>query len=136
LRTAGIVPNEKLTIRASEDDRDAVEAMRAFLAKRIPFDGLVANIDILALHAMRELKATGLRVPDDVAVIGCGNLDSGSWCAPALSTIEQYPEELGRMAVRLLREAKGATPSGKKAKPVILPSKLIERESSARRPRK
>ncbi|MDD7174020.1 MAG: LacI family DNA-binding transcriptional regulator [Clostridiales bacterium] len=60
---------------------------------------LIAINDLVALGAMRQLQRMGLRVPDDVAIIGCDNQFFTSYLNPPLTTVDLHPEEHGRSAV-------------------------------------
>jgi LacI family transcriptional regulator len=63
---------------------------------------LFAANDIMAIEAIRTLKSRGLRIPDDVAVCGFDNIPEGSIIEPSLTTIDQFPQVLGRQAAELL----------------------------------
>ena len=76
-------------------------AMRSFLERGIPFDGVVGFNDLIALGAMRVLQEAGLRVPHDVAVIGFDDIDEARYSLPSLSTIDPGREEIAEVAVRL-----------------------------------
>ena len=79
-------------------------AMRSFLEKGIPFDGLVGFNDLIALGAMRVLQEAGLRVPHDVAVIGYDDIDEARYSLPSLSTIDPGRAEIAEVAVRYLKQ--------------------------------
>ncbi len=102
------------------------EKMITVLNDKVSFTALVASNDLLAIGAMRALYENGLRVPDDVSVIGFDDLDIAQFVTPALTTIRmpkrQIGEELGHL---LLQEIDGS----RATKSVILHSKLIERET-------
>ncbi|MBX0300884.1 LacI family transcriptional regulator [Cryobacterium sp. 1639] len=83
---------------------DGAEAMRAMLATGVRCDGVFGFSDTLALGAMREIQAAGLRVPEDVAVIGFDALDETRFSLPTLSTIDAGREQIADTAVRLLVE--------------------------------
>ncbi|RED56299.1 LacI family DNA-binding transcriptional regulator [Cohnella lupini] len=92
----------------------------------LPTAFFVAN-DALAIGAMHAVKEVGLRVPEDVAVVGFNDIDMAEYVSPPLTTIRIQPEFMGRMAVKLLLDQiKGRdTPVQ-----VVVPSKLIVRGSS------
>ncbi len=60
---------------------------------------LIAINDLVALGAMRQLQRMGLRVPEDVAIIGCDNQFFTPYLNPPLTTVDLHPEEHGRNAV-------------------------------------
>jgi DNA-binding LacI/PurR family transcriptional regulator len=82
------------------------------LRRGVSFDGLFAFNDLLALGAMHEIQARGVRVPDDVSVIGYDDIDEGRYSSPTLSTVSPGIEDVARMAVDLVAERiETATPA-------------------------
>jgi sigma-B regulation protein RsbU (phosphoserine phosphatase) len=65
-------------------------------------DAIVAANDWMALGAMEALRARGLLVPEDVAVVGFDDLDDAKFATPPLTTVRQAPRQLGIEAVRLV----------------------------------
>lgn len=63
---------------------------------------LVCTNDLMALGAIRQLARMGLRVPEDVAVIGCDNQFFAAYTLPSITTIDMHTAEHGRLAVREL----------------------------------
>ncbi len=90
-------------IEASElSEGAAADAMRRFLRNRRDIDGLYTVTDGKALGAYHAIKETGLRVPEDIAVIGVGDYDISQYFDPPLSSVGVPHSELGRAAARLL----------------------------------
>ncbi len=92
-------------------------------------DAVFCYNDLTAIGAIRCLLANKLRVPEDVAVIGCGNLLLSSYLEVPLSTIDQSPQQLGEEAASMalsLIEGK-ARPA---AKYLLLKPKVIARQST------
>ncbi|WP_322051163.1 LacI family DNA-binding transcriptional regulator [Paraburkholderia bannensis] len=124
-------PSLETTIDGGLDpDTGATHAMQRLLdAARArgdaPPDAVFAYNDAAALAAMRVCLAAGLRVPEDVAIIGFDDIAGASHAAPSLSTIAVDKEALGRRGVELLLEETPATPE------IVLPVRLIERASTA-----
>jgi DNA-binding LacI/PurR family transcriptional regulator len=88
---------------------------------------LFAANDLLALGAMQEMHRIGLRVPEDIAVIGCDDIPFSMMSRPLLSTISIPVYQIGVTAVQLLDDQmKGVRTSPKN---VIMEHKLIHRES-------
>lgn len=63
---------------------------------------IFAASDLLAIGAMRALREHGRRVPEEVALIGCDDIEACRYVSPALTTIRQNKEKLGRLAASLL----------------------------------
>jgi DNA-binding LacI/PurR family transcriptional regulator len=105
LEAAGIQFDEDLVVEVGNWHRgDGAQAMRDFLATGVPFDGVVAFNDSIALGAMRVLQEAGLRIPQDVAVIGFDDIDETRYSLPTLSTINPGRDEIAEIAVGLLQE--------------------------------
>ena len=100
-------------------------------AKR-PTAVFAAN-DLQALAALRQAHAMGLRVPEDVSILGFGDLAPGRACSPALSTFDQQARQIGRAAAEVLirridRRARGKKPTARVH--TEIPAVLVERKST------
>lgn len=93
-------------------------------------DAIVAVNDLYAARLISALRQRGLRVPHDVAVIGCDNQEIGTLVDPALTTIDLRLERLASAMTDLLLELleKGTVPPDRRA--VVVPPELIVRASS------
>ena len=102
--------------------------MRRLLASgRLPTAVFVAN-DLAAIGVLDELDVAGLRVPDDISVVGYDNLALSAMDRISLTTVAQPRAELGQLSVRLALlggERNGASPTR-----VVLPPRLVVRSSS------
>lgn len=92
------------------------------------FDSVVCANDAVALGVLRELSRLGLRVPEDVAVVGVDDIALAELAEPTLTTVRQPVDELGREAVRLLIGR--LTGSNHEPTTVTLPVTLVTRRSS------
>uniref|UniRef100_UPI003D81C6A6 Ancestral LacI Transcription Factor n=1 Tax=Escherichia coli TaxID=562 RepID=UPI003D81C6A6 len=103
------------------------EAARQLL-EQPDFTAIFAANDQMALGVLRALHERGLRVPDDVSVVGFDDIPESAYFHPPLTTVRQDFEELGRQAVeQLLEMIEGEEPPP----PAVLPPELIVRESTA-----
>jgi len=91
-----------------------------------PIDAVFAHNDLMALGAIEVLHEAGLRVPDDVAVIGFDDSGVGARSTPALTTMRQPFDRLSSEMVRLLVDAIDGGPPAT----VTLPAELVIRESA------
>jgi len=106
------------------------EATRRLFASRKPFTALFAFNDISAMGAIRALREAGLRVPQDVSVVGFDDIQSAAYQNPALTTIRQPLKEMGRIAGEtLLRRIRHSDASH--GGEITVEPKLIVRESTA-----
>ena len=81
----------------------AASAMRVLMEeRRVAFDGLIAINDELAYGAMVYMRGKGVRLPEEVAVIGSDDSSLGRLCTPPLTTVPNHNRERGRQAVHML----------------------------------
>lgn len=101
---------------------------QAMLQAGTEFDGVVAGDDMIALGCMDALAEAGLRVPDDVAVIGSDDIVAARFNAVGLTTIDHSAGAMGQLAVDLLIR-RIDEPSGPPAMRVNLEPTLVLRRS-------
>lgn len=75
---------------------------KELLARKKPFTALFAYNDISAIGAMRAFQESGLRVPEDVSVIGFDDIASAGFCIPSLTTVRQPLIKMGQIAAQTL----------------------------------
>lgn len=119
---APVVPIDPTTAR-----RGGYRAAQRVLAERSDTDALVCASDEIATGALAGLAAAGISVPDQVAVIGCGNLDDGQFSTPSLTTVDLGVERMARTALDLLVAQLAGDPP---RQPVACPVALVRREST------
>lgn len=91
---------------------------------------IFAASDSMAIGALKALREAGLRVPDDVALVGFDDVSVATAVEPALTTVHQSIEGLGSMAAELLLNLLENPPDGQvSARRIILPTKLVVRDS-------
>jgi DNA-binding LacI/PurR family transcriptional regulator len=106
-------PADRAELRVVEMPSLSVAAGRqaaSTLASADPADRVTAVFcanDLLALGALQELTRRGLRVPDDIAIVGYDDIDFAAAAAVPLSSVRQPREQLGRTAAQLLLEELG-----------------------------
>lgn len=105
LEEAGVVPDETLFVGPIPWSRTAgSDAVGHLLATGVEFDAVFGYNDALALGAMSRLQQAGVRVPEEVAVIGFDNVEEGRFASPTLTTIESGREWMAQKAVELLAQ--------------------------------
>ena len=126
LALAGVAADPVLTVPAHFEVESAEAAVDALIHHDVPFDGVVAASDLIALGAVRALRRAGFNVPKDVSVIGFDNVRFARYATPALSTIAQDTSKAGRLLVSKLLDAG----EGKmRSRSERLPTELVVRES-------
>ena len=102
MRDAGILFSDKLYGLSNYDFESAYHAVNSLLAHRADFTALFAMSDVIALGAIRALVSAGLRVPEDVSVIGFDGITMSRYCVPVLTTIVQPSEQISLQSIELL----------------------------------
>ncbi len=135
LAAHGLAPDPRLVAFCELSQQGGAAAMRGLLRlspTRRP-DGVFSSNDLAAVGAMQVAKKLGFRVPEDVAIAGFSNEVFTQLTEPALTTVDQRCEQMGRTAVQLLQKMlptpghKASTPRG-----IVLKPKVIVRDSSQR----
>lgn len=117
------------TIAAADFTHDAGEKAANALLTHYEPDAIVCANDLLAIGAMRVLRGRGLRVPEDVAVVGMDNTDLAELSTPALTSVSLGSEERGRIAAAMLLD-RLRDPERKASRTTVQPE-LVLRASSA-----
>jgi LacI family transcriptional regulator len=137
LAAHGLEYDENLVVSRNSVDvgstEQGAEAMKILLERDSRPDGVFCFNDPLAVGAMKAIHQAGLRIPEDIAIIGCGNLHYDEMLRVPLSSIEQHSRKLGEQAGELVLSLMAA-----KKRPApesyILEPELVIRESTTRKP--
>lgn len=128
LKDAGVLFNERLVVGGGFQFESGGQAVRTLLASGQRFSAIVASSDHAALGAIQELQAAGRRVPEDVSVVGCANVDIAAMSTPPLTTVDQKPDELGSRAMsELIRRIENPEVPGVN---ILIESSLLVRRST------
>ncbi|MGI6777720.1 MAG: LacI family DNA-binding transcriptional regulator [Acetivibrionales bacterium] len=100
--------------------------IKCVLDKTVP-DAVVTSSDLIALGAIRGIYERGLKVPDDISVIGFDNIDFAKYCIPSLTTINQPRYQMGEIAYSYLTQSTMIV--NQISNKVILKSDFIIRDS-------
>jgi DNA-binding LacI/PurR family transcriptional regulator/anti-anti-sigma regulatory factor len=99
----GLTPDPDLFFAAVDNQlAGGRSAGEQILAAGVPCTALVAGTDLNALAIIETLQAAGLRIPEDVAVVGFDDIDSAQYAVPALTTVRQRFDMIGRTGAELL----------------------------------
>ena len=105
LTKAGIPVEKKYAVTLSTTMDGAYRDMKAYLAGNSALPtAYFADNDMIALGAMKALNEAGIRIPEDISVIGFDDLSFSSISAPGLTTLRVSKQDMGKAAVRRLRE--------------------------------
>lgn len=118
-------PRLEITLpSAPEFHLHAAAAMQRLLQSDTPPDAVFCYNDVTALSVMNVCLARGLRIPEDIAIVGFDNIDAATSSTPPLTTLAVDKEAMGRMGIKLLLEDGPAQPQ------VVLPAELVQRAST------
>jgi LacI family transcriptional regulator len=130
----GLEVSSELTVQLERDLTSpelGYPVVQQLLNRGQKFTALVAFNDISAIGAIRALRDAGLRVPEDVSVIGFDDIQASAYMIPRLTTIRQPLHQMGELAARhlLQRISKG---NGRAPQTISIAPELLVRESTGR----
>ncbi len=129
LTAAGIAPDPDLVVASDYEFAPGAEAAAVLLDVPKPPTAIFAFNDAIALGVLRAAYERGLRVPDDVSVVGFDDIKYATIVSPALTTVRQPLAEMGRNGVSLLlRLMENPRHVNRR---IELPTRLVVRESTA-----
>ncbi|HML22893.1 MAG TPA: LacI family DNA-binding transcriptional regulator [Aggregatilinea sp.] len=128
LQAAGYTPNPAWhTACHPATVHEGYESVKRLQPVLSEIDGIVCFNDLVAAGAMRACHELGVRVPDDIAITGCDDIQFATLVQPSLTTLQTPKEEIGTLAVNMLLERIGGQ---RKHDNVIIDQHLIIRESA------
>jgi DNA-binding LacI/PurR family transcriptional regulator len=127
LAQAGITPDPGLVRQSGWNVDEAYEEARTLIDERDDFTAVVAGSDFMAIGILRALSERGMRVPDDVSLVGFDDIEFCQYTTPPLTTVRQDRIAMGCGAVqRLVAMIEGT----EETSPYIVPTQLIVRQST------
>ncbi|MCK4784891.1 MAG: substrate-binding domain-containing protein, partial [Desulfobacteraceae bacterium] len=105
------------------------EGVKLLLSLKDPPTAVFCSNDFLALGAMEGARETGIKLPEDLSIVGFDDMEIASFVTPGLTTIRQPAYDMGKFGAEVLLNLIG----NKSGKPIhkILETRLIKRESTA-----
>lgn len=128
LARAGVVMPPELVVAGARDRVDAYAAARCLLDRPDPPTAIFSASDIGAISAIWAARSLGLRVPEDIAVIGTGNIDEGTITVPPLTSVGPVDPDFSPVA-RLLVDRLDA-PTVLAGRRLSLPWQFVRRASA------
>ncbi|GAB2690009.1 LacI family DNA-binding transcriptional regulator [Thalassiella azotivora] len=126
LRGAGLDLPPELVVEGDFGMDSGRRAMAVLLDRGARVDGVFAANDLMAVGALQTLQERGLRVPQDVAVVGFDDVPVAAAAHPPLTTVRQPLEAMGRQMARLLLDQAAGSPTTS----VVLDTELVVRQSA------
>ena len=124
--------NEKVLISYLSDKAGAEVAKQILKMPKLP-DGIFASNDTSAVACIRELKQAGIKIPQDIAVVGFNNDPIARVIDPNLTTVHYPGEEMGELAVNTLINSLKNISSGNHLNTMVIRHELIIRQSSLKK---
>ena len=121
------IPFDKSLIFQQEMDIASCKLACDDIVKHPEITGIVVSADIMAAGIMAGLKSKGVRIPDDISIVGFDDINIAQLVSPPLTTIRQDMNLKGRLAVDFMLQLLSGKPL--ETKEITLPTKLIERDS-------
>ncbi len=126
LKEAGIEADANWLLDVPFEEAAARRRLDQAYRDGLVFDGVVACSDLLALQAVRAVRATGRQVPGDVAITGYDDAPLAAWSDPPLTTVHQPVGEAGKLIVdALVAQIEGQPPRSR-----TMPVNLVVRKST------
>jgi LacI family transcriptional regulator len=126
LQGAGAPFHKELVVAGDFCTPSGVAAATELVRSGVPFDAVFSSNDEMAFGALRALREAGLRVPEDVALVGFDDVETASHTTPALTTVRQPLAEMGAAAARAAIAAAEGRPIEQH---VEIPTSLVVRDS-------
>jgi LacI family transcriptional regulator len=128
LEAAGVSLDPELVVRSTVDPAGGAEGMRRLLELEDPPTAVFAVNNLVALGAIEAVRANGLDVPGDVALVCFDDIEYASRLYPFLTVMAQPAETLGTLGTQLLLERiEGRAPE--QGRLVVLPAQFVVRQS-------
>lgn len=122
---AGLAPTHS-SIDSEDDAEVGYLGTKSLLARGESVTAIFAGNDTTAQGVYKALRDSGLAIPDDVSVVGCDDT-AGGWLYPRLTTIREFPEQLGKQMVEMILN-RIAKPD-QEPQCITIPTELIKRDS-------
>jgi LacI family transcriptional regulator, galactose operon repressor len=126
---AGLPIPDELVVEGDFTFESGQAAVQRIRAAGLEFDAVFAHNDLTAAGAMKAVQAAGMRVPEDVGVVGFDDIPLASYTGPPMTTVHQPMRQLGASAAELLIGHFQGKPLPQA--PTVLPTTLIARGSTA-----
>jgi len=127
----GLSAQSDLVMTAGHSDESGYQAMRRLLQRYPRPDGVFCYNDPIAIGAMKAIQEEGLKIPQDVSVVGAGNVRYSAVLAVPLTTVDQGTSEMGTRAAELLLD-RIDSPRALRPKVILIPPRLVFRQSTQR----
>lgn len=122
----GVEYNEELVEVGNYTFESGFENMNSLLDKNLSITAVFVTTDVMAIGASKAILGRGLRIPEDISVVGFDGIDYTQYFHPSLTTIKQPVEQMGEKSVDILFDL---IKNKKKHEHIVFETELLERES-------
>jgi LacI family transcriptional regulator, galactose operon repressor len=133
LEDHGLTYDSSLVYKCDRVDyEDGIAAAKQLLEDHDDVDGIFTITDLVAIGAISVLNERGIKVPDDISIMGFSNWFISSAITPSLSTVDQPGYAMGKKAFKILLKEMNAKKEGVPFEPItkVLKTKVIKRNST------
>jgi LacI family transcriptional regulator, galactose operon repressor len=130
LKEAHISVDHELIYYGNLNESHGYEAMECMLKKNIVPDAIFAANDPVAVGAYQKIKEVGLKIPDDIGIVGFSNNKITGLLDPALTTVNQPSFDMGKKAAEILIDIIKNEKGEDKYQTIVLPTELVVRDSA------
>ena len=131
---SGLEFDENLVIESFSKVAEGRNKTKILLKMENPPDAIFSASDFTALGAIEEIKSNGLRIPEDISVVGFSNEPFTRFMELSITSVDQSPMEMGRIAAHMFLEEVNNNIKIKSEKHVVLTPELVIRKSSLKSP--
>lgn len=124
---------EEYVVKSKSKIEDGAHVTNKLLQLKNPPDAIFSASDFAALGAIQELRSNGIKIPEDFCVVGFGNEPFTKFMELSISTVDQSPLEMGKMAAKVFLEQINHTENFKMEKKIVLNPILHIRKSSLKK---
>ncbi|WP_321343195.1 LacI family DNA-binding transcriptional regulator [uncultured Draconibacterium sp.] len=132
ISNAGLQINENLILHNSLTREDGLNAIKKIISSKERPDAIFCANDTTALSTIIYLKEKGIKVPEDIAIVGFSNEPFSELVTPSISTIKQPGFEMGQKAAELLIKQISSKTKPKTYETIMMETELIIRDSSSK----
>ncbi|MDR6969406.1 LacI family transcriptional regulator [Flavobacterium arsenatis] len=126
----GIDYIEEYVVKTRSNVEDGKKAVKKLLKLKNPPDAIFSSSDWDALGAIQELRTKNYKIPEDISVIGFSNEPFTKFMELSISTVDQFPLEMGKITAKVFLEQVNNSEKVKIEKKVVLEPELIIRKST------
>jgi len=130
LTDAGIAFDESLVRFADFSSQSGYDCLKALLEENDDFTAVFVASDSVAFGAMAAIRDAGMRIPEDISIVGFDDIPMASYVTPGLTTIQLPAKEIAEQSCHLLMQLMQGDFSQNRT--ITLPTRLIVRQSTAR----